>query len=127
VAQPASGTLIGSVDGDVIQYDCTPVDESGRIHCDFIQVLLSNREGPEDLVRSLAAIPEFIAGDDGSFSERCPALLAAISELKRRREQSSPVHDGTSLPVDTDELAEWHREMSLIEATCDDPSSLESW
>jgi hypothetical protein len=56
---PSAGTLIGSRDGDLLNYECTPID-STRITCDFVQVLLTNKSNDDKLAESLANIPQFL-------------------------------------------------------------------
>lgn len=56
---PSTGTLVGSRDGDLLNFECTPIDPT-RITCDFVQVLLTNKSNDEKLEESLASIPQFL-------------------------------------------------------------------
>jgi hypothetical protein len=56
---PTSGTLIGSRDGDLLDFDCTPLG-TDKISCDFVQVLLTNKSNDAKLSESLGTIPQLL-------------------------------------------------------------------
>jgi hypothetical protein len=56
---PSIGTLVGSRDGDLLDFACTPID-SAKITCDFVQVLLSNKSNDAKLKESLDTLPQLL-------------------------------------------------------------------
>jgi hypothetical protein len=56
---PSTGTLVGSRDGDLLNFECKPIDPM-RITCDFVQVILTTKSNNEKLKESLEGIPDFL-------------------------------------------------------------------
>ncbi len=53
-AEPLSGTLMGDVSKDILNYECRGLNDNvSRISCDFVQVLLSKKSKPTDLAEKL--------------------------------------------------------------------------
>jgi hypothetical protein len=123
LGQPNFGTLIGSVDGDPIQFECTTADASGRIRCDFVQVLLSSEEHPEDLEKALATIPEILADADGSLNGMCQDYLVNANDALAKFEQGQTLEDGTAPPTDPEELGYLRSIFQTLDAMCRDRSS----
>jgi hypothetical protein len=123
VGQPSFGSLIGSVEGDPMHYECTSVDASGKIRCDFVQVLLSNNEGPEELESALATIPEIIADADGSLLAMCKDYLVDMKEAVEKFERGETLDDGTSPPKDPEDLDGLRSMLAVLDATCTDRTS----
>lgn len=59
-AEPWSGTLVGSKDADVLDYDCA-VQTDGKLNCSFVQLLLSNKSDEVKLQESLLQIPDLMS------------------------------------------------------------------
>lgn len=69
VAQPISGTIIGNLSTDILNYECLPMDGNpNRLTCNFVQVLLSKKAKPEGLAALMAQLKaEFESDSDSDF------------------------------------------------------------
>lgn len=82
-AEPLSGTLVGTKDADILNYECFPQSD-GKLSCSFVQVLLSNNSDEAKLQESLLQIPELLS-DPREILESCKAfgdLKATIEAVK---------------------------------------------
>lgn len=83
-AEPFSGTLIGSKDGDILNYECQ-TQQDGKLACSFVQVLLSNQSDEEKLQESLLQVPALLE-DPSEILKSCEmfsqmdARMQAIEE-----------------------------------------------
>jgi hypothetical protein len=77
-AEPSYGTLIGTKDADILNYECVDQND-GKLSCSLVEVLLSNVSDEAKLAESLLQTPEILS-DPGEMLETCKS----ISELKVR-------------------------------------------
>lgn len=91
-AEPWSGTLVGSKDADILNYDCA-AQPDGKLNCSFVQVLLSNNSDEVKLQESLLQIPDLLSAPDGMI-ESCKTF----SDIESRIEavQSGKLVEGLS-------------------------------
>lgn len=82
---PNIGTLIGTNDGDVLNYECYPISTS-RISCEFVQVLLTHRDAIEPSPENARQLLEEV----GQNEQIC-AVFGRLSELQ----------SGHSIPADS--------------------------
>lgn len=120
LAQPTTGSLIGQVDGDPMSYECGSPDASGRINCEFIQVLLSPAVREEDLAASIAQIPELLSPTSNELDEVCGELRSSISDAIKRFEAGEPAADGTPPPDDPRDLEQFKNLGTLVENLCNE-------
>lgn len=73
---PASGTLIGSASGDILNYECLQ-ESSERLNCEFTQVMLTKGANEEDWARMLTLISEMVQNpkEMQEFDATCANLL----------------------------------------------------
>lgn len=119
LAQPVTGSLIGQVDGDPMNYECGIPDASGKITCNFIQVLLSPAAIEEDLQASLAEIPAILGADSDDFIEgSCSETTSAMKDALSRFEAGQPSADGVAPPSDPRDLEHLRRWVQLTDTLC---------
>lgn len=118
LAQPTTGDLIGQVDGDPMNYECGSPDTSGRITCEFIQVLLSPAAREEDLEASLAQIPELLGDNSSELDEVCGAMRLSLNGTISRFAAGEPAEDGTPPPDDPRDLENLKSITGLVENLC---------
>lgn len=80
LAQPLYGTLIGSEDGDILSYQCSPTS-SNRISCEFTQILLSNKADESDLESSINLLMELLPDTNGDLNTYCSSFLLPLHEM----------------------------------------------
>ena len=80
VAQPLYGTLIGSEDGDILSYQCSPTSNN-RISCDFIKILLSNKADESDLESSINLWMELLSETNGELDTLCSSFVLPLHEM----------------------------------------------
>lgn len=119
-AQPTHGTLIGQVDGDPVQYSCSPPDADGKLRCEFIQVLLSPVARDEDLQASLAQIPDILSDDSDELDGLCGEALEQMRDTVRRFEAGQSLEDGTLPPDDPRDLESLRRFLNASETVCNE-------
>ena len=76
---PTRGTLVGKMDGDLLDYECSSVS-ADRISCSFVQVLLSSKSSEADLENSLAEA-QALLDELGKDKEFCDFLDAYYKML----------------------------------------------
>lgn len=118
LAQPTTGNLIGQVDGDPMNYECGSPDTSGRITCEFIQVLLSPAAREEDLAASLAQIPELLSNNSRELDEVCGEMRLSLNSAITRFAAGEPAEDGTPPPDDPRDLEDFKTIAQLVENLC---------
>ncbi|WP_400083787.1 hypothetical protein [Yoonia sp. R78084] len=118
VSEPTYGTLIGSLDGDILHYECSGDSEINSLSCSFTQVLLTTNSSPEGLEDELASIPQMLA--DVSTFEGCEDLVANFEDAISRVERGEPMEDGRILDMDADELEYSKRLVASLAAMCSD-------
>lgn len=123
VAQPTIGSLVGKVDGDPMLYECVDAGEPNKIKCDFVQVLLSNKESPEDLEEALKAIPEIVADKDGSIAQMCAGGLSDASTALAALERGETLPDGSEPPKNAEDLQTMRRFLEVLQNLCADRSA----
>lgn len=118
LSQPTTGSLIGQVDGDPMSYECGSPDASGRINCEFIQVLLSPAARDEDLAASIAQIPELLSPTSKELDEVCGEVRSSLKDAIKRFEAGEPAADGTPPPDDPRDLEQFISLATLVENLC---------
>lgn len=118
VAQPSDGSLVGTIDGDPLRYECSAPNAAGKIECKFVQVLLSNKEKPEDLDAQLAQIPDMLTSENGEIDELCKAGSGAMRDSLARFSRGEALEDGTPPPSDPREREELGKFVGAMEAVC---------
>lgn len=87
-AEPMSGTLVGTKDADVLNYECYPQSD-GKLSCSFVQVLLSNNSDEAKLQESLLQIPEILS-EPSDILESCK-MFADLEERIEAVKSGTPV------------------------------------
>ena len=119
LAQPTFGSLKGTQDFDHMQYECSQADGSGRITCEFVQVLLSKAETPEAWERTVGQIDEILKQPE-EFTELCRDDGKVLKDAVYRFERGLPLDDGTAPPTDPSELDELRAFSNLMASFCVD-------
>ncbi len=118
LSQPTYGSLIGEVDGDPMSYECGSPDASGRINCEFIQVLLSPAEREEDLAASIAQIPEILSRTSKDLDNVCGEGPRSLADAINRFKAGEPAADGTPASDDPRDLDHFTGMAKLVDNLC---------
>lgn len=118
-AQPTYGRLTGKLDLDPMQYNCNPADATGRITCEFVQVLLSKAETAEDWERTVAQIDEILE-QPNELMGLCRDDAKAFKDAVSRFDQGLPLEDGKAPPTDPRDLDDLRTFARLIASFCVD-------
>ena len=120
MSQPNAGSLVGKVDGDPMYYECLATQDSNKINCDFVQVLLSNKEKPEDLEAALSTIPEILADEAGEMEELCGATLPQLSGILALLERGESIDPDTPVPADPADVEYMRTSVVALQNLCQD-------
>jgi hypothetical protein len=66
--------MVGANDGDLLDFECSEIS-TGRIECNFVQVLLRTKSTQEEFEASLASIPDILKEME-SDTDFCDFILA---------------------------------------------------
>jgi hypothetical protein len=109
---PTSGTLIGSRDGDLLDFDCTPTG-ADRITCDFVQVLLTNKSNDAKLQESLDTIPQLL--EELESEKLCAVIDARKALLSGETVADSEISQEAQKMIDGEALLASEASPQLIE------------
>jgi hypothetical protein len=99
-AEPLSGTLIGDVSKDILNYECVGLNGAReRISCDFVQVLLMKKSKPADLGEEVEQfLSEFDAESETTFKTQfCSLSLSLDAVVKGNLDARLETMDRTDL------------------------------
>ena len=99
--RPRNGTGGGEVDGDFMEYQCTPLTD-GRLNCLFTQIKITRAAKPEDLSAALARVEEEAKTFKGLDKGTCPEMRDILSQLQGK---SPPA--GSKLQIDEAQRQKW--------------------
>ena len=130
-AQPISGTIIGNISTDILNYECIPIaNYANRISCEFVQVLLSKKSKPEGLAEAMSQLKaEFesdtdLQGTMCSASEHLRAIIdgdaAAVTAITTEEDLRKAITNFQNSPIQAQ--SDMKRFASDATAFCSDPN-----
>lgn len=99
--RPLNGTGGGEVDGDFMEYQCTPLTD-GRLNCLFTQIKITRAAKSEDLSVALARVEEQAKTFKGLDKETCAGVRDMLILLQGK---SPPA--GSKLHIDEAQRQKW--------------------